>query len=464
MGLAVWSRTHRTPLVLFALTFVVFALTATRDFVSQDVWTTNLASWRLAVGHSPNVDGVSITSLDGSPVRWVWIADDAPNGHTVITRAPGAVWAGVPAYLILHPASMTLLPGALTAALMMALATVLMYRALGSLMRDWQAAGAALVFAFTTPVWSVAANGVWPQTVTVLAIALVAWAAVRERWWLMGIGGAMLVSARPHAGLIVATVGLAMAWQERRVGAAARVAIPGVVALALMCGWTEWVYGSWNPMVLFGAGSFQQVHQSLLDLPNQAAMWAAPDRGLFVYTPVLLLLLPTLLRVRRQLPLWVSALFVGGLAYTLVQSAMINYTGGDPIYGYRYGLEFLACATPAFAVAATRAGPRTRRLLLPVVTLQFTVISLGAVVEHAALPYRFAAVDNAFFRDLVDGFPGLPIITASVASAFVLGVRAWFTNVVPDQGRGIEKSHSVPSGPVANLHMPPSSSALPLMD
>jgi hypothetical protein len=462
VALAAWLRAHRTTLSLFGLSFVVFALTATREFVCVDVWTTNFASWRLAVEHSPNIDGVPLRFVNDSPVRWVWV-QDAPNGHTVITRAPGAVWAGIPAYLLMSPSSMTLVPGALTAALMMAWATVLVYRAIGSLMADWQAVGAALVFAFTTPVWSVAANSLWPQTVTLLGIALLAWAAAHERWWLMGVAGAMVVSARPHAGLVVAILGLTLAWQARRPGIAVRVAVPGAVMLALMSWWTQWVYGSWNPMVLFGAGAFQQVQQSVFDVPNQIAMWVAPDRGIIVYTPVLLLLLPTVVRVWRAMPTWTSTLLVAGLVYTVVQAAMIDFTGGWPVYGYRYGLEFLACATPAFAFAASRAGARTRRLLGPVLAVQFTVIALGAVVEHAALDYSEAWVDNAFVRAMLEGFPTLPIIAVLTGSAFLVGVRIWRMKT-PGSDLGTERPSSVPCGPVGTGSAPSTSTTRSLTD
>ena len=94
--------------------------------------------------------------------------------------------AGLPAYLLTQPESMTVVPGGITAALLTALAVLLMYLALVPLLRRWQALAAAAAFAFTTPVWSVAANGIWPQTITVLGIALVAWAAVHEKWWVHG--------------------------------------------------------------------------------------------------------------------------------------------------------------------------------------------------------------------------------------------------------------------------------------
>ena len=62
-------------------------------------------------------------------------------------------------------------------------------------------------------------------------------------------------------------------------------------------------------------------------------MWVSPDRGILVYTPILLVLLPALLRSWRQLPTWTTSLLLAGLAYTIVQAALISFTGGAPIHG-----------------------------------------------------------------------------------------------------------------------------------
>ena len=193
------ARAGRTELLLFLFFFVVFALTAGRTLdLSSDVWTTNYASWRLATEHTPYLDGVPIPELDHNVLKSVWI-QDAPNGHTVVTRAPAAVLAGLPAYLLTQPDRMTLLPAALTAAALTAASVTLVHRAVRSAVGPAQALAAASAFGLATPVWSVAANGIWPHTITVLGIALVAWAASSERWWWLGFAGVLLLWARPHA-------------------------------------------------------------------------------------------------------------------------------------------------------------------------------------------------------------------------------------------------------------------------
>ena len=212
------------------------------------------------------------------------------------------------------------------------------------------------------------------------------------------------------------------------------------MGLLLVAVWTKWVYGSWNPTKLYGAGSFAEVDKSLLDIPNQLGMWISPDRGILVFTPLLLVLLPALVRAWGTLPLWTRTLLVAGLTYTLLQGAMIGFTGGDPIYGYRYGLEFLACATPAFALAASHARGTERRLIGPVVGLQLVVILLGSIAEGVALNYKMAWSANAFVRAM-HYEPGLiPIALAigvPVAVAVDRAVRACRAN----------RAVRVPTGP-----------------
>lgn len=413
-----WLGRRRTEVVLFVVAFVVFAATASRGLLCMDVWSANYASWMLATSGSPYLDGASVPELDETPLRWVWV-QDAPNGHTVITRAPAVVLAGVPAHLVAQTDTVSLLPGAFTAAALTALAVLFMHLALTKVMPRRRALASTAVFAFTTPVWSVAANGVWPQTITVLAISLVAWSAVGQRWWTMGLGGVLLLSARPHAALIVAVVGLALAYRARRPDIAVRVGAPGALGLLLVTAWTKWVYGSWDPTKLYGAGSFTQVDESLLDIPNQLGTWISPDRGILVFTPLVLVLLPALVRAWSTLPLWTRALLVAGLAYTLLQGAMMGFEGGDPIYGYRYGLELLACATPAFALAASRARRIELRLIGPVVGLQFVVILLGSIAEGVALNYRMAWSANAFARAMYYEPALIPIALAIGVSVAV---------------------------------------------
>ena len=101
------------------------------------------------------------------------------------------------------------------------------------------------------------------------------------------------------------------------------------------------------------------------------------------------------------------------------------------LYGYRYGLEFLACATPAFALAAPHAGPVARKLLAPVLAVQLVVIALGAVVERVALDYRLAWTHNAFVDAMVAGSPALRMTAVLLVLLFLLVVRLVRTSAAP---------------------------------
>ena len=117
-------------LALFAVAFMVFAATAERGGGHLDYWSANFASWHLAHTGSPFVEGVSMPPLDDNTERFVWLQEPAPNGHTVIARAPGIILAGRPGYLISGQDAFTLGPASLTVALLAALTAVLVFLAL----------------------------------------------------------------------------------------------------------------------------------------------------------------------------------------------------------------------------------------------------------------------------------------------------------------------------------------------
>ena len=122
-------------------------------------------------------------------------------------------------------------------------------------------------------------------------------------------------------------------------------------------------------------------------LLNYLGFFVAPDRGLLVWSPVLLLLAPAIARTWRTTPDWTRWLAVGGLVYTFVQLRLNYFAGGDFFYGYRHGLELVTCLVPVAAVAYERSSRRTQVAICVLVVLQFAAISLGAVTdEFAAAP------------------------------------------------------------------------------
>jgi hypothetical protein len=437
------------PSVLFMVAFGVYALTISHVIVSLDVWSANFGSWHLATTGSPWIEGLRIPMLDISDLRHEWVLD-AANGHTVIGRSPGVIAVALPMYWLAHPSTMTTVPGGLTAALMMAGAVTLVFLALKEHLPRRHAALAAVAFGFTTPVWSVAANGVWPHTVTVFGIAGMAWAASTNRWWWAGFFGGITLWGRLHAALIVAVLGLVTGARRRALDIVVKVGSVSAVFLLLLTVWNHWMYGTWNPTASYDTAVFEDyAKDNRFSVANQLGFWVAPDRGILIWTPVILLLLPALVRSWRDLPDWSRSLLCGGLAYTVVQGVLNRFSGGDVFYGYRLGLEVLAAATPALALSAPRLGRVAYPLLGPVLTIQFAAIGFGALKDSAYLPVDQVWHHNAFEVAVRAGGAPAWVTLALMANVGYLAQRVWFgrrgqsTGVEPDPS-GTVSSHSVP--------------------
>lgn len=402
--------------------FVIYLATTVHGNINTDVWSANFLSWRIGTTANPWLDGVDVGFLAHDPNRHVWMMV-AANGHTVITRAPGVVVVSLPAYFLLHPSHMTMFPGSLTAAALTAGSVLLMFRALTDRLPTWQALVAALAFGFCSPVWSISANGVWPHTVTGLGIAGIAWASATRRWWWAGAFGGIAMWARPHAGVIVAFVGLYLAWRRREPAIALKAGSTAGAFLVALCVWTHWIYGTWNPTGSYdGQGLVNAAHDNWLQPVNQLGMWIAPDRGILVWTPVVLLLLPALVRSWRTLPDWSQALLLAGLLYTFIQAEMNSFTGGYLFYGYRYGLGFLACATPALSMSVPRAGRLAARLLGPTLAVQLMAFAAGAISDGLWLGPQSVWRTNAFVH-AVDrlGWPGWVLVAMFAVLGAVTG-------------------------------------------
>jgi alpha-1,2-mannosyltransferase len=182
--------------------------------------------------------------------------------------------------------------------------------------------------------------------VTIFGLCGMAWAAATGRWWWMGFFGGVAIWGRLTAALIVAIAGILIGVERRDPRIVLRVGVVSAAALALMCVWSRQMYGVWSPTASYDSSTLSDhAASNRFSIVNQLGMWISPDRGILVWTPVILLLLPALVRSWRDLPDWTRALTWAGLVYTLVQASLGSFTGGEVLYGYRYGLEMLTCAT-----------------------------------------------------------------------------------------------------------------------
>lgn len=430
---------------LFVVAATLYIATAGYSRVHIDVLSANIGAWRIASTGEPWIDGVDVEKINGTRAP---VFTTTHDDHRVIARSPGAIAASVPAYalreMVTDSGSSTgdysSAPGAVTAALVTAASVLLMWGALLRLTSRRSASAAAVVFAFATPVWSVAADGLWTHTVTVLGISGMAWAASRERWLLVGAFGGLATWGRLHTVVIAAVVALACAWFQRKPAIAVRVGALGAVMVAGASIWSHWLYGTWIPSGGYAPsnyvsrveGSDYDFNTSPVDLlRNEAALWIAGDRGILVWTPLILLLVPLLLRTWKSQPLWCRAMFLSGVAYTLFQGWAAPFHGGDGIYGYRHGLEFLACATPSLVVAAVQAGPRLRLAMTAVIGVQLTAFGLGGILNRPTLTFGSHWDNNAFiqaFRDV----PALVALLALVVAATFLVARMFLSEPAPE--------------------------------
>lgn len=416
-----------TPVLVFLGVTITFLLSAAYNTASGDVATANAASWQLATTGSPYLDEVDLPFLEEHPLRDVWVVE-SPDGRELIGRSPGAVAPAIPAYYLFGQGDFTLVPGAVTAAIITGFSVLLMMLALRQVLTGRNLVLATLAFGLTTPVWSVAANGMWPHTITVFGIAGMAWGASTQRWWVVGIFGGITLWGRLHCALIIAVLGILLSWRSKDMRILVATAVPSSALLALQGAWTRWIYQSWNPTASYDTGPFQDYAATNLVSPvNFLGFLIAPDRGMLFWTPLLLLFVPALQRAWRDLPPWTTALFWGGVVYTVVQGIFNRFSGGDAFYGYRITLELLACSVPMLAFAAPRMGRIARVLFGPVLALQALMIAAGAVRDTLKSSVDEVWTRHSFFS-AADPAVMTGLVIAALAIGF-LGQRIWLDPV-----------------------------------
>ncbi|MEV7428764.1 hypothetical protein AB0N29_04030 [Nocardioides sp. NPDC092400] len=439
------SRARLVPPALAGLAAVVYAATADRSIGMNDVTSAAVGAWRLASAGTPWLDGVDLAGLDFNEEH-LWVGE-AENGHVAVLRSPGAVAMGVPAYLLARtgtqPEDFVRWPGAVWAALLTTLALVLLWRGLRRHLPPPWATAAVGVLGFATPVWTVAANGLWTHTLTVLGIAGMVWGAATGRWWLVGLFGGIGLWGRLHVALVVALLGLGVAVWRRDPRIAVVVGGVSGCFLALAAAWSRWMYGGWDPQGPYPSPTQyagQATDAGVWDaVTNQLGLWVSADRGLLVWSPVLVLLLPAVVRSWQDLPDWTRVLAVAGLAYGAVQGQLNEFDGGSGYYGYRLTLEVLVCLFPAYALAAHRAGRVARPLLGPLLGVSVAAMAVGATSEGFLVQEADAWTDNSLALALRT-FPALWLWLALMALVGHLAVRVW-------QERGLDLLRSAATSP-----------------
>jgi len=240
------------------------------------------------------------------------------------------------------------------------------------------------IVALATPMRTIDAAGLWEHTAAAfwLVAGLALWSGTTRRPWLHPLAGAALALAtacRPNLLPAALVVVWSAARTERRgaVAIATAATVAAVGGLALFVNW--WLYGTLlggRQSIVASITHTHAVGSYFRFSPwNLLGLLAAPSRGLFVYSPVLLFALPGLARsLRASAPPAERLMTVAGILVFGLYGFVATWWAGWG-FGPRYMVDLL----PFFALWLARAPLPTRPMLA---TPVFIIALAWSVAVH----------------------------------------------------------------------------------
>ncbi len=388
-----------TFLIVAAPVFAIYLLTASWTHpVHTDAFTNVLSARALgAEGTLQLDDHASLAEARyHDTVAWV---EEGENGP-ISRYPPGAALHAAPLYVLasgeLQPTLIRsrldpdagiieiglppLWPAAVTSAGVTAAAMGILALSFASLTPGRLAVGGAYLAALGTSAWSVSADALWQHGPAMLWIALASLLAARAHLIGSGLAYAASIIVRPLTAVIaVGTVGVLVV--RRRFSALVTFLIAVSVGAAAIVAYNAVVFG--EPSLSGGYSSgFREKAVSASPLwyvGNVAGGLFSPTRGVLLWSPFLLLLLPGVPSAWRRAPDWVRGPAVGAILYILLQWRANRYSGGDGYQFYRYPLEPLMAAAPLLILSYSDwIKPR------PGVHRAFIALSAVAIAAHLA--------------------------------------------------------------------------------
>lgn len=369
--------------LVFAVLSLVYLATATYDTrQSVDAIAAAFPAWTLATDGS-----LDLRALVGPDP--IWFVDT--DWGVVSNRAVGIILFAVPVYWVaqLFTEAPTLVPAAVAAALATAGGIAILHLAFRRLVPPTAAVAAALVAGLATGSWAVSADALWPHGIGQLWLALAVLLTAAERPWSTGLAYAAGVLTRPVVVVAAAVAATVQSWARRSWNPALAVGVLTSLALLGVAGYHGFVFG--EPSLTGGyANDFDGTFWSMgaLEYGRNLAFTLVSHRGVFLWSPFLLWLVPGLRTAWRVAPTWVRSAALGGLVYMVVHLRLNRYTGGDAFWGYRYPLEALTMAAPLLLLSYrewTATTPQRRRFFAKLVVLSVVFQGAGAAFYHLAL-------------------------------------------------------------------------------
>ncbi len=286
----------------------------------------------------------------------------------------------------------------LSASLVAAVAVALFYQVLRRRARRWSALLLALAFAFGTDTWMIGSQALWQHGMAELLVVGALYllsepCSGRRGAAALGALCALLVANRPPDAILAAALGLHALWWTgpRWRWLLAGGALPLGLLLVYNLGWV----GS-----LFGAYALIPSHAVF----NNADWWGgiagllvSPARGLFVYSPFLLLVFPAVRRGLRDADPGPRRLTLAIGAAALGQ--LMLYANTDWRAGMSWGPRFLTDLLPLLVWLLP---PALDTLRTPGRTL-FAAGVLAAVAIQAIGAFWYIGASDLKLRKIVPG-------------------------------------------------------------
>lgn len=335
-GIAAW-------LIVFMPVFAIFVATATfnLDRLNPDPIAAALSAE--SVAHDFDL---TVENAHGN--KWITTG----TGRPLSDRQPGVIFFGVPFYLLSPDNGFSMVPAAVAGAFSAAAAVATLFLLFQGLVSTRTALVAALIVAFGTSTWTVSAESLWTHGPDQLFLALAMLAVTRRSWLLSGVALAGAILTRTHLAVVALVLGLFLAWRRRSLRPAVLIGIPSLLGVAGVLLYTHHAFGVWDISAGYSTRESYPTSQLLgqtQGIPfalNLVGLLFSLQRGIFIISPFLLLLLPGLRAALRTAPDWVKASAAGGVLYMAVQLRINFYAGGGRFWGYRLALETVTLASP----------------------------------------------------------------------------------------------------------------------
>jgi hypothetical protein len=315
--------------------------------------------------------------------------------HVYSVYGAGISLVGAPMYLVAtHAGASDRVLQALASIPFVTGASVVMYYLLLRLFDRRLAIGGTIVFAFGTTMWPIAATAFWQQGPVAFLSVLGLSALFSERksapvWAGLTIGLATFV--RPTLSVLAASVALyycVRGWRD-----AVRYVAGGLPAVAGFLIQGRWIWGSWVKAgySFAGVGFHGNVPHALYG--ELFGVW----RGLFVYSPVLILAVVGAFAVHKDASHQRAFRFlaISALGSIVLYAWFSTWWGGKQEFGYRYLLDI----APILVLLAANAAHRYRKMMTVAVPLAFVSI---LTMAFGAAPNRYGWDFNPFTTKFLD--------------------------------------------------------------